>query len=690
MSGSQTKEVPEEYPEPMDTSGPSQEASASRSRLNIVPIPGSVATNAVDAVLEAHSLMTTQQAYHFLRSIGVSRDTILDLSQYGLSRSMEGDGVSYHLPSQADADVEDLVALLSQAGWERKYPGYIASTSQPRPPGANLMPMTFPVHYNDLDANVQRYAPHLRPGVIPPYQPVVQNPLTLRVLKEPGAKGFKQRDPNIVIIYVVGPPGSGKTRVSELICEKYNFIYIGVAEILQRESNNPKSPYRHVLADMLPKGLLGPYKMVPSILISEIVREMSRGFKQVFVIDGFPRCLDRAQYFEEMMQPCDQVINLMCEDEIAFNRMMMDCPDRDLNSAELTEKFKNRLAKYRKEIFLVEDYYRRLGKIMSIDAEVPFNNVQQQFELKLKELTIKGIVGDRKETADERNQKAWEEMRQIVEKQYINRAYSFTAMEAREGYDPTIDDSDVDEEMNDDDDDGEEVEEEEGEGEEVEVSEAVPLVQSQDEIRFQPVNAPAKQPTVVIPHRSPQLDRKISPEHSEDANQRVQGEKYSTANRPKSVPEGATRAYNVDEGIPSAIEPSSTVEPSFAVESSPKESESDSSMRTKNAGKTPGPKAKRNPNQWPLNEPSESTPAAPETYSPQQSVAPTSSGFVGRFKALKKKISGTLSSGSESGTSGGERLRSKLSFPSMRRKKKEGKGKEKMQEGSEGEGSRVI
>lgn len=56
-------------------------------------------------------------------------------------------------------------------------------------------------------------------------------------------------------------------------------------------------------------------------------------------------------------------------------------------------------------------------------------------------------------------------MKQMVERQFINRAYSFTALAAKEGYDPIIDYSGADEEMNDFEE-GEEEGEEEGVAEE--------------------------------------------------------------------------------------------------------------------------------------------------------------------------------------------------------------------------------
>ncbi|KAK6358191.1 adenylate kinase [Orbilia blumenaviensis] len=675
MNPSQAQPVaaPPPEPQPIDTSGQphGQEIGGG---LNIVPIPGSVATNNIDAILESHNLMTTQQAYEFLRDMGVPRDTILGISEYGLDQSVETNSGQNKLPTQEERDVQDLVSLLSQTGWEKSYPQYQATTSQPRPP--DLAPLIHHIEYNDLEPSIFRYAPHLRPeNIIPPYANLLkQNPQTLQVSNKPDAKGFKDRDPSIVIIYIVGPPGSGKTEVAKTICEKFSFHYLGVAEILERERMDPRSPYRDILEDVLAKGLLGPYKMVPSILISEIVKEMSKGFKQVFVIDGFPRGLDRAYYFESTLQPCDQVIEFFCEDKIAFNRMMMRAsPEmKETRYEELVETFQTRLDRNRSENSVVTHYYRQLGKVMGVDAELQLTKVVKQVELKLKDAIISGFVGNRRETVDERNQKAWQEMKQMVERQFMNRAYSIT-----ERYDPVFCVSDADGEMDD-------SEEEEGGFTETDMEDGggLPLRQNQGDVHFQqenkpyPTRLPVNNP--LLP-RLPMNDQTTRPrplEPSGDTNNRAQDANDLTINKATVVPEKA-------EETPIARGGASTSE------SSDDDPGIGGSMRTKNAETTPG---RKNTNE-PHPESSEAGPSGQPTGPSQQPTGPsqqptrsTSSGFSKRFKTIGRKLSRVFSSSSETDSSGTGKLRSKLSFSSLRRKRGRS-GNEDSHEGPGGMGA---
>ncbi|KAK6501464.1 adenylate kinase [Arthrobotrys musiformis] len=678
MSASNPKEAENTAPSSELTSASVrfQEPLASRG-LDIVPIPGSVATNERDAILEAHSLMTTKQAYDLLRRLGVHRDIILNISQYGLDQPDGDNSGPSQSPSQEDKDVEELVSLLSQPGWENRYRKYIAANSGRRHSNPKLVPLTKPVHYNDLDASILRYAPHLRPeNIVPPMESLLrQHPQTLQVSRDPKAKGFKDRDPSIVIIYIVGPPGSGKTEVAKALCRRFNFYYLGVAEILEREYKDPRSPYRDILEDMLPKGLLGPYKMVPSMLISEIAKEMSKGFKQVFVIDGFPRGLDRAQYFEKMVQPCDQVIEFLCDDEIAFNRMMKSTIPRmkQVNLEELEQTFNNRLRRHRREISIVTHYYRQLGKVMSVDAEVPFQGVMSQMELRLKDFIIDGFVGNRRESMDRAHRKAWKEMKKMVEKQFKNRAYSFSALAEKERYDPAVDDSGADEEV-DDFEGGEEGEagvQEQGEAERMDEDEdgGVPL--DDEGSRFQQARRPLKALEVVPPYQpSTQTTPFQGPDnmflqalHEMCDDKATRDAEIFTSNPSKSPGKAVKFSrMNNDVSLPLGL--------------SSDELESEGNMRTKNAGKTPGPKQPQDFNRGSSasDEPRPRAHGGSKAPDPEPETVSTPTGISKCFKSIRRKISGTFSSSSESGPSPREKVKTKLSFSSLRRRKGGGSG----------------
>ncbi|KAF3933219.1 hypothetical protein ABW20_dc0108530 [Dactylellina cionopaga] len=428
MPQTRTRRYTPPSPEPMNTS---TDDNALERGDEMARIPAGLEESIngpVDRVLEANSLMTTAQAVELLYSQGVSQEKIVQLAKDGIDLSMQSSNELDGIPDDfhpEDGDVENIISLLSQSNWGDEYRSFQAEVSNPgNRPGhmSHLQPMATPAAYNDLDSNVHRYAPHMRPKLfIPPYEVVKRNPTTLQRERDPKVPGFKERDPSIIIIYMLGLPGSGKTTVAKAICKKYHLRYIGVAELLQQERENPASPYKSALDDMLSKGLLGPYKMVPSILISEILKEMEKGFKQIFVIDGFPRDIDRAVYFEEKMQPCDVVFNLKCSEKTAFGRMVTDpmaSADELKDFEETKRKVNKRLDTYQKEAGLVIDYYTKQGKIATIDAELGIEKVQAQVELKLKDAIVDGFVGNRKEAMDEKNKNAWEGIRESIEKQW--------------------------------------------------------------------------------------------------------------------------------------------------------------------------------------------------------------------------------------------------------------------------------
>ncbi|KAF3937832.1 hypothetical protein ABW19_dt0206943 [Dactylella cylindrospora] len=339
-------------------------------------------------------MMTTAQAASLLGQLGLSDKEIHNMAENGVT----------HFPA-SPFDFYDLP------------PPFINTTNM-----VNSKTHLGLAPYGEVDPNVQRSALHIRPKtIIPPYKPVKFHPGTLNITGD--GRGFKPRDPSMVIIYVVGPPASGKTTIAKSICEQFHFKYIGVEELLQRERENPESPYKNALENMQSKGLPGPYRLVPSILISEISKYVEKGLKEVFVIDGFPHDLNCVEYFEETIQPCDRLFHLNCSPEVSFTRILPMEKAVPEDCGHIEASFRKRLCVYQEESEIIIHYFKRQGKVSSIDAGMPLNQVQAQVKLIVKDMIIIGFVANRKETTDEVNKKAWESIRDTLERKYMKDGY---------------------------------------------------------------------------------------------------------------------------------------------------------------------------------------------------------------------------------------------------------------------------
>jgi adenylate kinase family enzyme len=92
----------------------------------------------------------------------------------------------------------------------------------------------------------------------------------------------------------VGGPCSGKKEAAQMIQEEFGYRYISTGEILRKEilkGNKEGDRVRKLMQD----GAIIPYETVVHCLIAEMVSNKS----QNYVLDGFPRSVDQAQYFEQ-------------------------------------------------------------------------------------------------------------------------------------------------------------------------------------------------------------------------------------------------------------------------------------------------------------------------------------------------------------------------------------------------------
>ncbi|ESA42098.1 P-loop containing nucleoside triphosphate hydrolase protein [Neurospora crassa] len=124
---------------------------------------------------------------------------------------------------------------------------------------------------------------------------------------------------------VLGGPGSGKST----ICATWakldgGVMHIAVGDILRSEAKRPDSPYAEVLKANLAKGAIGDPEMTVG-LIKDYIRTRIRsatGPIHTYLLDGFPRAVASAQYFERTVGPISKVIVLDIPEATLIDRCL--------------------------------------------------------------------------------------------------------------------------------------------------------------------------------------------------------------------------------------------------------------------------------------------------------------------------------------------------------------------------------
>ncbi|MGM5480096.1 MAG: adenylate kinase family protein [Nanobdellota archaeon] len=122
---------------------------------------------------------------------------------------------------------------------------------------------------------------------------------------------------------IIGPPGSGKGTICEIISEEFNLTHLSVGDMLREHIQKQDELGKQVEQDVK-QG-----QLVPDHITEEIItlRLEKNDVKRGFIIDGFPRDINQAQFILKTGK-LDGVIVIELEDQAIIKRLTqrMVCP----------------------------------------------------------------------------------------------------------------------------------------------------------------------------------------------------------------------------------------------------------------------------------------------------------------------------------------------------------------------------
>ena len=190
-------------------------------------------------------------------------------------------------------------------------------------------------------------------------------------------------DPRIVLL---GPPGAGKGTQSANIEERFGVPHVTTGDAL-RANRDVETEHG------TPREYMEEGELVPDPVVNEIVVEALSN-TQGFVLDGYPRNVDQAEYLAEMtavdVVPFLQVGEEELVRRLTGRRVCLDCganyhvefdaPDEegvcDECGAELTQReddsedvVRERIRVYEENTEPVVTHYRESGELIEVDGE---------------------------------------------------------------------------------------------------------------------------------------------------------------------------------------------------------------------------------------------------------------------------------------------------------------------------------
>eukprot|EP00879_Flechtneria_rotunda_P010196 GHRR01010659.1.p1 GENE.GHRR01010659.1~~GHRR01010659.1.p1 ORF type:complete len:366 (+),score=147.50 GHRR01010659.1:558-1655(+) len=164
------------------------------------------------------------------------------------------------------------------------------------------------------------------------------------------------------IIFVLGGPGSGKGTQCEKIVAKYGYKHLSAGDLL-REEVKSGSVVGKQCEQIMKEGKLVPMEVTIALIRNAMIKSGAKDF----LIDGFPRAMDQAHAFEEMIQPCKLVLAFDCPEEVMEQRLLRrgETSGRTDDNAETIKK---RFNIFVEQSMPVIAHYEQLGKCQLISA----------------------------------------------------------------------------------------------------------------------------------------------------------------------------------------------------------------------------------------------------------------------------------------------------------------------------------
>ena len=188
---------------------------------------------------------------------------------------------------------------------------------------------------------------------------------------------IKQKKPRI--IFVIGQSGSGITLQMEKVSKEFKYSTINLVDLFNKECEN-----NEVLKLAKEQELDIKKELLTKILVKGIIECPNKNI----IIQGFPKKLEQALYFEQNILPIKLLIYFNVSWETCVKRLTEKNKETPL---EELEKNYNECAEQLKEII---DFYSPYGIIREIDANLSMDEVNTLFKQNFYPI-IYSIIGKR-------------------------------------------------------------------------------------------------------------------------------------------------------------------------------------------------------------------------------------------------------------------------------------------------------
>ncbi|XP_044749108.1 UMP-CMP kinase-like [Coccinella septempunctata] len=168
------------------------------------------------------------------------------------------------------------------------------------------------------------------------------------------------------VIFVLGPPGSGKGTQCVRLASEFNYVHLSAGELLRQEKSKPDSKYRKLIDTYMKEG-----KLVPVAISCGLLKKaMFESQRDKFLIDGFPRNKDNVDGWNKDVAgyvDLQFVLFFDCPLEICIKRCLKRGAETGRDD-DNEESLRKRIKTYISESSPIIQHYNMLKLVHAVDA----------------------------------------------------------------------------------------------------------------------------------------------------------------------------------------------------------------------------------------------------------------------------------------------------------------------------------
>ncbi|KAI5804190.1 uridylate kinase [Peziza echinospora] len=203
----------------------------------------------------------------------------------------------------------------------------------------------------------------------------------------------------VTVIFVLGGPGAGKGTQCLQLKTHHNFHHLSAGDLLREEQQRKDSPYGELIRSYIRDGKIVPMEVTVALLanaMQEVIttkggdkggnnkegNDSNNNTPTKFLIDGFPRELAQAHFFEQTVCPGKLVLFFETSEEVMLQRLLKRGETSGREDDNL-ESIRKRFRTFVGQSMPVVEYYEGLGKVVRVDASRPVEVVRGDVERRL-------------------------------------------------------------------------------------------------------------------------------------------------------------------------------------------------------------------------------------------------------------------------------------------------------------------